>query len=173
MRDSSLIGRVSPILSKFGWNLHVLRFSSVQPLVYVSNSSCVCIGLPARIPESYISQTPVSFGPYAGPYALENATAEYDLLGNQPATFGIVSSFVASGSQCTAQGYNNEAHLVCVTPNNIASGSRVPPNKIPWKSGAGFLAILGGSTCMAVAAVLGFILALSTRIYVHGKLSRC
>ena len=141
--------------------MHVLTSSSVQPQVYISSSSCAFVGLPARIPESYISQQiPVSFGPYAGPYAPENATDEYDLLVNQPVTFGIVSSFVASGSQSTAQGYNNEVHLVCVTPNNIASESRVPPNKTPWKSSAGSLPIFRGSTYTAVAAVLGFMLAL-------------
>lgn len=96
-KEISLAGRVSLIRFKVSVYLYPL-ISSVQPQVYVASPWCGSPGLPARIPESYVSQQiPVSFGPYADAYATDNETTEYDLVVNQPVPFGIVSSpsFVA------------------------------------------------------------------------------
>jgi hypothetical protein len=81
--------------------------------------------------------------------------------------FGVVSNFfVRLGSQSNAQVYQNEARTVCVTPKDIASGSRVRPSKTPWTSGAGAIREFGRSTNVAVAAAVGLVLILWAWIYI-------
>lgn len=60
----------------------------------------------------------------------------------------------------TAQTYKDEAHLVCVTPNDLTFGSRAPPSKTPWIPSAGSVLGLNRNANMAVAAVVGWMLAL-------------
>jgi hypothetical protein len=82
--------------------------------------------------------------------------AAYNLLTVQSITFAVVSSRVLEGGQV-----QTDAQLVCVTPNNTQSGSRVVENKMPWEDEeSSGVSVVSGAGKRVSAVVAGVAVAL-------------